>query len=363
MATNVFISTILPTGKILTSDLPAFEALVDNSESVTVRIKSDADTFVDDVFSTTLYPFNSKVRIYDVKNIIEEDMRLREVVESCYRLYFNSAYISIDVIYCDYLAGGFDPDNSFLTTMPTQRVYLDSVVPVTKVGVDSGEVCIRGVVRHAQNDTFSDDKHNRYERFVVVSEDDIVSGEAVTVPFEDWKERYTSFNDNDDVELLSAAIINGNRVKTIYFLPGTPDIRLIFKNCFNALEAIDLKGLLTEKTKVSKETANVAGKRVAYNQRTEKEYEFVSEGLTMDEARSIDQLLNAHQAWALVDGKPVEIIVTDHTCEIDNNDEAQPTVKFTWQFADIKPRLNAELLAVALRDPGIFTKEFTYHFS
>lgn len=363
MATNVNILTQLPQGYILSSALPIIEASVTGADAVSVILAQEASDWENAILDTTLYPFNNRITVHDISQIIEEDMRRRNVVVSQYELQIGSAILSFEVVYCDYIAEGFDAANSFLTTLPTQRVYKDSAIPVTKVGNDSGMVYIRGLLRHEEDDVFSDDKHNRYEHFEAESEDDIVPGEPLSVPFYDWQDRYTSYNDSDGVALMSAVICNGNRTKTLYFMPGSPDIRLVFKNVFNAYECIDLKGLLTEKTKVSQETANIAGKRVAYNRRTEKEYEFVTEGLLESEAMSIDQLLNAHEVWVFVNGKPTRIIITDHTCEVDNNNETQPSIKFTWMFADRKPHLNAELLAESLQKPGVFTKEFTYHFS
>lgn len=362
MATTLI--TRIPQGKILSSSLPVIEASVTGSDAVDVWLAPDAEDFDNAIFATKLYPFNGRVSVYDLTQLIEEDMRRRDAVTFIYSLYIGNLAISLDVVYCDYIAYDFDFSNSFLTTMPTQRVYKDSVVYVTKVGdEDDLGVSVSGIMRHAEDDSYSDDKHNRYERFEAENEDDLVSGEPLQIPFDDWQNRYTSYNEDDGVELMSTAIINGNRVKTLYFMPGTPDIRLVFRNCFNALETADLKGLLTEKTTVTQEVANIAGRRVAYNRRTDKEYEFVSEGLTESESRSLDQLLNAHEAWVLVNGRATPIVITDHTCEIDNNNEAQPTIKFTWQFADRKPHLNIDALAESLKQPGIFTKEFTYQFS
>ena len=362
MATTLI--TRIPQGKILSSALPVIEASVTAADAVDVWLAPDAEDFDNAIFSTKLYPFNGRVSVYDLTQLIEEDMRRRDAVNFLYMLCIGNLSITLDVVYCDYIANGFDFNNSFLTTMPTQRVYKDSLVYVTKVGDDEQlGVTVRGILRHDEDGLFSDDKHNRYEHFEAENEDDLVSGEPLQIPFDDWQNRYTSYNENDGVELMSAAIIHGTRVKTLYFMPGTPDIRLVFRNCFNALDTADLKGLLTEKTTVSQKVANIAGRRVAYNRRTDKEYEFVSEGLTESESHALDQLLNAHEAWVLVNGSATPIVITDHTCEIDNNNEVQPTIKFTWQFADRKPHLNIDALAASLQQPGVFTNHFTYQFS
>lgn len=366
MATQVTLLTNLPSGLIKSSDIPTIEAKISGGDSVNVWLIPDAEDLDNAIYASTLYAHNGKIAIYELGELIEEDMRRRGVVEYVYELHIgddDSGYLckTINVLYCDYIVDGFDPDKSFLTTLPTQRVYEGSNVLVTLVG-DAAATLIHGLMIHDEDDTYSDDKHNRYEHFEVECEDDMVSGEVLYVPFYDWEDRYTSYNPTDGVHLLSAVIRNGRRSKVVYFMPGKPDIRLVFMNCFNAFESIDLKGLLTDKTKVSQETAIVAGKRVAYNRRTEKEYEFTSEGLTESEALSIDQLLNSHKVWVLVNGNATPIIITDHTCEIDNNNEAQPNIKFTWTFADRRPHLNPDVLAASLQKPGIFTDEFTYQF-
>ena len=367
MATQVTLLTNLSSGLIKSSDIPTIVANVSGGDSVKVYLIPDAEDLDNAIYATTLYAYNGKIAIYELGELIEEDMRMRGVVVYHYELVIgddDNGYLckQMDVLYCDYIAEGFDTENSFLTTLPTQRVYADSNVLVTLVGNASGSTVIHGVMVHDADDTYSDDKHNRYEHFEVESEDDMVPGEVLSVPFYDWVDRYTSYNPTEGVHLLNAVIRNGRRSKVVYFMPGKPDIRLVFMNCFNAYEALDLKGLLTDKTKVIQETAIVAGKRVAYNRRTEKEYEFVSEGLTESEALSIDQLLNSHKVWVMINGKATPIIITDHTCEIDNNNEAQPNVKFTWTFADRRPHLNPDVLAASLQKPGIFTKEFTHQF-
>ncbi len=362
MATQVNLLTNLGPGLIKSSAIPTVEASVTGADSVSVWLAPDAEDIDKAIYFTTLYAFNGKISIYELDQLIEEDMRRRGVVVYDYELHIGPLTIALQVLYCDYVADGFNADCSFLTTLPTQRAYADSNVLLTLVGDDSKPTLIRGLMIHDEDDTFSDDKHNRYEHFSVETEDAMVAGEVMSVPFDGWEDRYTSYNSTDGVRLLNAVISNGRRTKVVYFMPGKPDIRLVFLNCFNAYESIDLKGLMTEKTKVEKETAIVAGKRVAYNQRTEKEYEFVSEGLTDSEAVSIDQLLNSHKVWVFVDGKATPIIITDHTCENDNNNEAQPNIKFTWIFADQRPLINPEAMAASLQKPGIFTQEFTYQF-
>ncbi|MDE6267347.1 MAG: hypothetical protein K2M07_08375 [Muribaculaceae bacterium] len=362
MATQVTLLTNLSSGLIKSSDIPTIEASISGGDSVNVWLAPDAEDPDNAIYATTLYAYDGKIAIYELGELIEEDMRRRGLVICSYDLHIGSHCKTMDVLYCDYIAEGFDTENSFLTTLSTQRVYIDSNVLVTLVGNASGPTVIHGLMVHDADDTYSDDKHNRYEHFEVESEDDMVPGEVLSVPFYDWVDRYTSYNPTDGVHLLNAVIRNGQRSKVVYFMPGKPDIRLVFMNCFNAYESLDLKGLLTDKTKVIQETAIVAGKRVAYNRRTEKEYEFVSEGLTESEALSIDQLLNSHKVWVMFNGKATPIIITDHTCEIDNNNEAQPSIKFTWTFADLRPHLNPDVLAASLREPGIFTKEFTYQF-
>lgn len=362
MATQVSFLTDLTTGLIKSSDIPTIEASISGSDSVDVWLAPEDEDSDNAIYATTLYPYNGKIAIYDLANLIEEDMRRRNLVVYSYALHIGPVGKIINVLYCDYIADDFNPDNSFLTTLHTQRVYADSSVLVTLVGDSSTPTTIQGLMIHDEDDTYSDNKHNRYECFEVESEEASEPGKVLSVPFSDWVTRYTSYTPSAPVRLLNAVIRNGRRSKVVYFMPGRPDIRLVFMNCFNAYESIDLKGLLTEKTKVSQNTALVAGQRAAYNRRTEKEYEFVSEGLTESEALSIDQLLNSHKVWVMVNGKPFPIIITDHTCEINNNNEVQPNIKFTWTFADRRPHLNPEALAALLQKPGIFTKEFTYQF-
>lgn len=357
------IITALPIGKILSSSIPVIEAIATTSNAVEVWLAHDQGGLADTVFSTSIFPFDSRLSVYDLSRIIEEDMRSRGAINTVFQLHIGDVSVDLDVVYCDYIAQGFDLDNSFLSTLTTQRVYADSSVFVTKIGGSGTGLMISGVFVYGDDRAIADGDDVSYKTFSTAYPSGLGSGESLLCSFADWRSRFTDYGDSDPVRLLSATLRDGNRTKTLYFMPGSPDIRLCFRNCFNALEAVDLKGIVTEKTKVSQEVANLLGQNIAYNRRTEKEYEFASEGLTEHEARSIDQLLNANKVWVLVNGEPAPIIVTDHTCEIDNNNEAQPTVKFTWQFADRKPHLNPDAIAASLQIPGVFSDEFTYQFA
>lgn len=354
MATQVTLLTDLPSGLIRSSEIPTIAASVTGTASVDVWLAPHDEDQDNAIYSSTFYALDSRISIYDLAELVEDDMRGRDVVVFSYDLHIGPLCSQINVLYCDYVADGFDPDNSFLTTLPTQRVYAGSKVFVTLVG-DASQTTISGLMVH-------DEDVARYERFEAECDDETIPGEALAVPFDDWADRYTSYGPDDDVRLISAVISNGNRSKTVYFLPGKPDIRLVFKNCFNALESVELKGLLTDKTTVNQEIALVGGRRVAYDRRTEKVYEFVSEGLLDAEARSIDQLLNSHSAWVMVNGKAEPVIITDHSCEISNDDETIPSVKFSWAFADRRPHINPDALAASLRKPGIFSPQFSSQF-
>ena len=91
-----------------------------------------------------------------------------------------------------------------------------------------------------------------------------------------------------------------------------------------------------------------------------------SAGLTMEQARWIEQLFYSHdvrmatrrtdfsQAYNPI-GMPI-VLITDPTCEISDADGELNTVKFTYQYQDRRTYLPTDYLSVD--HDRIFTEEF-----
>ncbi|MBR4218741.1 MAG: hypothetical protein IKR71_06820, partial [Bacteroidales bacterium] len=112
-----------------------------------------------------------------------------------------------------------------------------------------------------------------------------------------------------------------------------------------------------------------------YNQQNEKQYEVESSGLTVEQARWIEQLFYSHDvrmATKRTDFSEDDfgnynpqympiVLITDFTCEIHDEDGELNTVKFTYQFADRRTWLQTDYLTVD--HDRIFTEQYDPTFS
>lgn len=59
-----------------------------------------------------------------------------------------------------------------------------------------------------------------------------------------------------------------------------------------------------------------------------------------------------------------EIIVTDHTCEVDNNDESLPSMKFTFRFVGDRPKFfDSDMDVFVPSGSKVFSDQFTAEFA
>ena len=84
------------------------------------------------------------------------------------------------------------------------------------------------------------------------------------------------------------------------------------------------------------------GRHSFYDQSVDKTYEVETAPMFQAEAEWVAQLFMSHSVRLGTASDPdtlPEVIITDSTCEIDDNDEKLHNVKFTWQFAMKTPHL------------------------
>lgn len=336
-------------GHPLTSQLGSITAQSNNAkESVTlIRYGSGPNP----VFSTTLYPYGGNVILYDIASVIEEDMRKSGVSVGDYILSIGDASIRIQPMYCDYTADGLDADNCFLTTLTSQRVYQDSFFELAAI---------------PNNDTIA--MMCLYRR-----QDGAIDTTTIEIPGPSLERGRVSGSFKavlanlrqsvgNDVSLLAVTFRNGSRSKTYFMMQGDADARFCFRNCFNAYDIIDLKGVITEKNAVSNKLAICNGRASQYDHQTDQTFEFQSEPLTDIEAQSISQLVASREVYLLHGDSGKRIIITDHTCEIDNDNESLPTVKVSWRHVDSRIHLGHDQIADLITDGGIFTTQFSHPF-
>ena len=174
----------------------------------------------------------------------------------------------------------------------------------------------------------------------------------------------------DAITIHAYSVHAGARAFTFYVQRHEPPLSLYFRNAFNVFERCDLQAVTTHKPKVDRSIAVTNRISTFYNQQNEKLYEVETSGLTMEQARWIEQLFYSHDVRMATkrtdfsqgytpQGMPI-VLITEPTCEISDADGELNTVKFTYQYQDRRTYLPTDYLSVD--HDRIFTEEFDPSF-
>lgn len=305
------------------------------------------------LFTTVLYAHAGSVTLHGVGPMIEDDMRSLGQSVGDYTLSIGSESVRIRPVYCSHVADGAVVCDKFLTTMVSQRVFRGARFSLTAVPNDD-KATFMCLVRlsDGSTDTLSFDLDDAPFRSGVLEED-----------FE-WVETLVKDVDDAFTRMLAVTVFNAGRSRTYYLLDETPDVTFRFRNCFNAVEYLGLRGIVAEKTEVSAGLAVCDGVASQYDRRVERTFRLTSAPLTEQEARSVAQLVASHEVWAAEagDGSFKRVLITDHDCSVDNDDGELWTVSVTWRHTQDRPHLSAAQLADMGRQGNIFTPQFTSQF-
>jgi hypothetical protein len=169
-----------------------------------------------------------------------------------------------------------------------------------------------------------------------------------------------------EVCLQSITVECGARAITYYVLPERSDEVFIFRNCFNVLECAELHCTTTVQTKVSRSQTTCNGAISFYDRTIEKSYEVQTAPLPIDEALWLEQMLYAHKvhhaprgcsSFRARFGSQREVLITESTCEVQDDREELNTIKFKWREASVAPTLHVE------EETGIFDTSFNSSFA
>lgn len=162
-------------------------------------------------------------------------------------------------------------------------------------------------------------------------------------------------------QVLSARISAGARSVAFYFTDAVPRLTFRFRNAFNVWEYCDLWCVTTEKPEASRQFAQMEGEMVPYDEQLSKEYEVQTTALPAEESYWMEQLLFSYEVRLVLGSASYDnprVLITDSTIEPHDNDAETVTVKFTWRFADTRPRLHSLIDGQG----GIFTTQFNSVF-
>ena len=353
----------------LITDIPIF---VFSSQLREIEFETDLDRLfisiedgLTEFFRTTIYAYDGKASLINIVEVLENHMIQNGQVVNAFTMYYRKAddtvidFFSIITIFCSHYTsanGGNVASYNFLSSLPVKRLPRNGIEYITLLHLQDSETLKMHCV--FANKDGSIDK-------VTIPLREVNTVDLGTITFKFHAQNFLNVVKSkypNAEKLVSYTLEYKNRFSTTYITDEIPTISFTFKNCFNVEETIYLNGVTTTKTKVNRSMAISQGRHSFYDQSVDKTYEVETAPLTQAEAEWVEQLFMSHSVrlgTALDSSTLPKVIITESTCEIDDNDEQLHKVKFTWQFEEQRPHLHAQLKD---SDSRIFTEPYNHTF-
>ena len=332
-----------PTDYALTSAIPDVFTVSDfQGETLIMRIYLNRS--VSPIFDTTLYVYNNKAEIYDLRSVIEDYMEVHGLpyADCSIGLQVDRTDYSIPefkLFYCHYAISGSCKDwlqTHFSTNHAVRLVprdfFLDLVYYVfpNEQGKCSTHLVIlpsdgsTPVVYDIDQPAINTAQFNAYtiemdETYFLSLLPKGVSG-----------------------KLLSATIQCGARSFSLFISDERPTLRLYYTNEYNCSDVFHLTAQTKRKLAFSRSTTICCGKSSSYDDQTEVEFESETSALNPSEARQLTTALQSTSLLIVAPDYPqgTSILVTDIESELSDASNELCHVKFTWKPVRQQPTLS-----------------------
>lgn len=351
--------TYLPEDEcVLTSRLDSILARTDKTK-VDVSVIRDPDGEFDEFFSTTLFAFDGIVELSALGKLIEERFRAKGRITDMISVVIDGISLDFIALYCNHMLNSdFDYEKCFWTTSASSLVHRASIVSLSHHNTGSTTYYIRVIGREPDG------------RLAVVGRNFNRVGSSLGVTFSvDEILRFalnqTDYETNDAIAEVAYFTIEYGSMRKVFYVVDDPFfLTFRFRNLFNAPEYIDVVGKVNRKTVVDRDVAVCGGRSLQYNQVINRTYEVETGPLTPDQALSMEQLISSYDVNLITSTDDYDIIITDHSCEVDNNDSSLVTMKFTFRLVTDRPTLlDSDLKALMPSASRVFSQEFTSEFA
>lgn len=251
---------------------------------------------------------------------------------------------------CDFAA-----DKTFFLSSMVQRVHQDSIIAIAAYNHGSAFPFVIKAVGHAE----ADNRLVVVEKSVQQTFNGVVYFHVADIIL--WALNKTEDEVGTDLrDVMYFSIEYAGIQKMCYIVPAPAYLTFSFRNAFNVEEFIDVVGVMTTKTNVSRDIAVCNGTSKQYDRTIERTYQVQTEALTPDEVKIFEQFLASHHVSLWLDSDDFGVIITDHTCEPSSADDSLSTIKFTWRFDDNRPHVFDSLMdGVMPNRRQIFNDTFT----
>lgn len=326
----------------LTSEVRTIAATTDKDKvDVVVSGKYSVGDSPVQFYKTTLYAYNGKVELGDVGSLIEEYFRQHNRVAGGIEFRFDDVPLFGTFLYCENaVQKEFDPVNSLLLAAPAQRVHPDSTISFALLSDQNNIPLTVKVVGHLADGEIYISTAN-YSR--------PVSNYTATLDVASIIQKAMKTSaDSPSKPLADVAYISVeyNAFQKLFFVVPAPQyLTFTFRNIYNVVEYIDIVGVMTAKTEISRETAICNGMATQYDRSVSRSFQVETEAIPVEEIPMFEQFLASHEVVLEYDGARYPVIISEETCEPSDDDGSLPTFKFTWRFADSRPYIFAPLMS------------------
>ena len=329
------------------------------------------------IFSATHFPYGNSVKVHDLRSVVEYYLRDRNISldEFELRAAVGGTSQTLATFKVLYLEQHFTGDigeflrNNFLTTMagkltsPAATEFLHFFIEA-----NAQEYITYQVVASVYGG--EPRIYQMRENCGLYNHDRIKSVELTCEMLIGIVESPADGRPREAITLHAYSVHAGQRAFTFYVQDHEPMLSLYFRNAFNCYERCDLQAVTTHKAKSDRSIAVTHRLSTFYNQQNEKQYEVETSGLTMEQARWIEQMFYSHDVRMATKRTDLSeddfgnynpqympiVLITEFTCEIHDEDGELNTVKFTYQYQDRRTYLPTDYLSVD--HDRIFTAPF-----
>lgn len=321
-----------------------------DAQEITVQLSRTGDQ-AERFYSAKLKSFDGQIRLWEVRELVEEYMRLHEL--ACMDLLVVWIEVVNGIGYTNG-TGAFVIYNAFDTSLPATWVHEHFLSTLQQ----------KTLPNPGESETLSFinlDYRLSTPEFKVAVEFLDGSGQTVvglqpdepvyapkglarvSIDMDDLADRLAATLDGEFV-ILQVLVKVGDRYM-LYSRPRPgeePRVVLAFLNAFNALEWCRLDGTTTVKTANNAKSAMVSRRLRKYDHDLDVTHEVTTAPLIHDVARWLSQLTASTRAW-LLDG--TEIIIEGDSHEFSDEEDKMTSVKFSWRRTDKRDKMRHDLTA------------------
>lgn len=303
-----------------------------------------------------LYSYKGKVTLYDVREIVEEYMKMHGLsfmkfwVRATNRVGGASIDVGAKVLFCSFspnIAAPLFASRYFLTTLSAMEFDADNDVYLSAYH-EKGEAIV-SVYNIVYRTISGEIKAERFEERSIAGETGITDYMVCYLDI-------MSYVWSDDCkEMISLNFQIGNRMMIFYLREKPVEVCFSFRNAFNCWEDYYLQGSTNVKTSTDKSEAICSGTIQHYDKRNKQLFEVKTAPMRTEEAEWLTQFLLSHHIFKGSNNEEQRIIIEEFTHEVTDDDAGKHKIEFTWRYA------KADKFALELptsHNARVFTKQF-----